>query len=412
MNLEFEAASLIVLIFLSAFFSGVETAFVSLSEIRLQHLAENKVRGIQLVRKLKGNYQRLIITILIGNNLVNIAASSLATSIAIRSLGSHAVGIAVGGMTFVILVFGEITPKTVAMLKNEWICIHTAPILKILMLVFWPIITFLEILNRVVAKPLKGGSVPLITQEEIKSVVSLGEEIGEVEEDERIMIHNIFRFSDLEASEIMIDRTQIFSVESARTVADVAPEIVRQGYSRVPVYETKPDRMIGILYAKDVLHAMITDKGESPVKDFARPVMFVPETILVDDLLREFQLRKIHMALVVDEHGGVSGLVTIEDLLEEIVGDILDETDRETVQIHKLGKNKALVKGDTEVEEVNRALNLGIDEEADYETISGFILSNLRHIPKVGEQITMDGWVLKITKADSRRILEVEIEKI
>ncbi len=412
MSLQLEAAVLAALVLLSGFFSAVETAFVSLSDIRLQHLMETHTRGIHLVRKLKDDYRRLIITILIGNNLVNIAASALATSIAIQSLGSHAVGISVGVMTFVILVFGEITPKTVAMVKNEWIAVHAAPVVKVLMLVFWPAIFFLELITRLVGRPLSAGPVPLITTEEIKSVVNLGEELGQVEEGERIMIHNIFRFSDLEASDIMTDRTQIFSVESQRTVADVAPEIVRQGYSRVPVYDTKPDRMIGILYAKDVLQAMITDKGQTLVKDLSRSVMFVPETMLVDDLLRDFQKGKIHMALVVDEHGGVSGLVTIEDLLEEIVGDIYDETDLDTVKISKLGKGKALVKGDTEVEDVNRVLHLGIDEEADYETISGFILEKLRHIPQAGEQLTLENFTLRVTKADRRRILEVEIEKL
>ncbi|MBW1989056.1 MAG: HlyC/CorC family transporter, partial [Deltaproteobacteria bacterium] len=347
MSLELEAASLVALILCSAFFSGVETAFVSLSAIRLQHLVESGKKGIAKVARLKKDPQRLIITILIGNNLVNIAASSLATSVAIEILGSVGVGIAVGVMTFLILVFGEITPKTIAMMKAEWICIHTAPILYVLQFLFWPAIVLLQSQTKALSKPLgRGANAPLITEEEIKSVVSLGEEIGEVEEDERIMIHNIFRFSDLECAEIMTDRTQIFSVEATRTVEEVTPEIVRRGYSRIPVYDVNPDRMVGVLYAKDVLQALISNKARSTVRELARSAMFVPETMLVDDLLREFQKKKIHIALVVDEHGGVSGLVTIEDLLEEIVGEIYDETDRETIRIQKLGKNKALVKGD------------------------------------------------------------------
>ena len=412
MSLVNESVILALLILLSAFFSGVETAFFSLSEIRIQHLLETKRKGIRQVNALRNNKQRLIITILIGNNLVNVAASSIATSLTIDSFGSRAIGIAVGVMTFVILVFGEITPKSIALAKNEWIAIKAAPVIKALQIVFFPFILLLEGLTSLISRPLHRGEVePIITQEEIKSVVSLGEELGEVEEDERIMIHNIFRFSDLEANEIMADRTRIFSISSDNSLNDVAPEIVRSGFSRVPVYEERPDHIIGILYAKDVLGAVMEGSGDMPVKEFARPAMFVPETVLVDDLLREFQIQKIHIAIVVDEHGGVSGLITIEDVLEEIVGDIYDETDTEQIFIHELGKQKAIVRGETEIEEVNRVLQLGLDEHEDYETISGFILAQLRRIPEVGEQIMVPGAVIRVTKANRRRIIEVEIEK-
>jgi len=409
-----QAIILAVLIVLSAFFSGVETAFFSLSEIRIQHLLETRKKGMGLVKRLRDNNQRLMITILIGNNLVNIAASSVATSLAIQFAGSHAIGIAVGFMTFVILVFGEITPKTIALARNEWITVKAAPVITGMQYVFFPFIIFLERVTALASNPFKGaGLEPIITEEEIKSVVSLGEEAGEVEEDERIMIHNIFRFSDLKASEIMTDRTRIFSISSEKTAREVAPEIVGQGYSRVPVYEESADQdhMIGILYAKDVLEAIIDGNEGTAVKDLVRPVMFVPETVLVDDLLKEFQKKKVHIALVVDEHGGVSGLITIEDLLEEIVGDIYDETDKEQVMIRKLGKQKAVVKGETEIEEVNRVLQLGLSEQEDYETISGFILSRLRRIPEVGEELRLTEAAIRVTKADRRRIIEVEIEK-
>jgi magnesium and cobalt exporter, CNNM family len=403
---------LILLIFLSAFFSGVETAFISLSDIRIQHLIEQDRKGIRLVKTLKDNSQRLIITILIGNNLANIAASSFATALAIDIFKSNAIGIAIGIMTFIILVFGEITPKTIAMAKNEWITVHTAPVIRTCQYGFFPAIKLLEWITMIISKPIDTNDTdPVITEAEIKSVVSLGEEIGEVEEDERIMIHNIFRFSDLEACEIMVDRTQIFFLSAGELLKDVAADIVHKGYSRIPVYEENHDKVVGVLYAKDVLQATLQGDLDIPVKNLIRPAMFIPETMLIDDLLREFQKEKVHLAMVVDEHGGVSGLITFEDLLEEIVGDIYDETDDEKNLIRRIDAKKSIVKGETEIEEVNRVLNLGLDEREDYETISGFILAELRRIPEVGEELTIGKDTIRITKADQQRIIEVQIEK-
>jgi len=412
MEIPDQSIILLIFLFLSAFFSSVETAFISLSDIRIQHLIEQKRRGIRRVKKLKDNNQRLLITILIGNNVVNIAASSIATAIAIQTLESHAIGIAVFVMTLLILIFGEIIPKNIAMVKNEAIAIVAAPILLTLQYIFFPIIKVLELFTVMVSKPFEREQAePIITEEEIKSVVSLGEEVGEVEEDERIMIHNIFRFSDLRADEIMIDRTHAFSIDSETEVGQAAAEIVSKGYSRIPVYEEKPDNIVGILYARDILQAILGGQNNKIVKEFLRPAMFIPESMLLDDLLTEFQKEKVHIALVTDEHGGISGLVTIEDLLEEIVGEIYDETDNEQIMIRKIDDHKCIVKGETEIEEVNRELQLNLSEKEDYETISGFILSRLRFIPAEGEELETTDAVIRVTKADERRIIEVEIEK-
>jgi CBS domain containing-hemolysin-like protein len=403
---------LLIFLFLSAFFSSAETAFISLSDIRIQHLIEQNRKGIRLVKSLKSNNQRLIITILIGNNLVNISASSIATSIAIRIFDSNAIGIAVGIMTILILVFGEIIPKNIAMAKNEWLAITSAPVIQALQYLLFPIIKLLEYFTILISSPFESDNTdPIITEEEIKSVVSLGEEIGEVEEDERIMIHNIFRFSDLRADEIMIDRTHVFSIDSDTEVNDAAEQIVEKGYSRIPVYEGKPDHIIGILYAKDILKAVLSGESQKKVKGLVRTAMFVPESILLDDLLTEFQKEKVHLALVTDEHGGISGLITIEDILEEIVGDIYDETDNEEIMIRKVDDIKSIVKGETEIEQVNRELQLNLSEKEDYETISGFILSELRVIPEVGDELKTPEAIIRVTKADERRIIEVEIEK-
>jgi len=413
MDIPDQSFLLLFLIVLSAFFSGVETAFVSLSDIRLKHLCEKKnTKSILRVKRLKEKNERLIITILIGNNLVNIAASSIATKVAIDILNSSGIGIAIGLMTLIILIFGEIVPKNIAMAKNEAIAVFAAPIIQMLQFILLPAIFFLEKLTIFMARPMNNDMLePVITEAEIKSVVNLGEEIGEIETDERIMIHNIFRFSELQANEIMTDRTQMFSLDSDAYLNDVSEEIVSQGFSRIPVYEDQTDNIKGILYAKDVLQHMLSKGEDRPLRDLIRPAMIIPETMLIDNLLREFKKEKVHIAMVVDEHGGISGLITIEDILEEIVGDIYDETDKDEELIRIVDNNKCFVKGETEIEEVNRVMELDLSEEEDYETISGYILSQLRHIPEVGEELSVDGIVIRITQADQQRIIEVEIEK-
>jgi len=413
MDIPEQSILLLFLIALSAFFSGVETAFVSLSDIRVKHLCEKRnKKSILRVKHLKENSERLIITILIGNNLVNIAASSFATKVAIDIFDSSGVGIAIGLMTLAILIFGEIIPKNVAMAKNELIAVFAAPIIRILQIVWFPAIYLLEKITIVMAKPMNNDdSEPLITEAEIKSVVNLGEELGEIEKDERIMIHNIFRFSELQANEIMTDRTQIYSLDASSTLKNVLDEIIAQGFSRIPVYEENSDNIKGILYAKDILQRLQARDEAQPLRDFIRPAMIIPETMLIDNLLREFKKEKVHIAMVVDEHGGISGLITIEDILEEIVGDIYDETDKDEELIRIVDKNKCFVKGETEIEEVNRVLDLKLSEEEDYETISGYILSQLRHIPEVGEELSVNDITIRVTQADQQRIIEVEIEK-
>jgi len=413
MDIPEQSFLLLFFIVLSAFFSGVETAFVSLSDIRLNHLCEKEnKKSILRVKRLKEKSERLIITILIGNNLVNIAASSFATKVAIDIFQSQGIGIAIGLMTLIILIFGEIIPKNIAMAKNEVIAVLAAPIIQMLQFILFPVIFFLEKMTIFMANPMNTDMAdPVITEAEIKSVVNLGEEVGEIEKDERIMIHNIFRFSELQANEIMTDRTQIFSLDSDAYLKDVSEEILSQGFSRIPVYEDQTDNIKGILYAKDILQHLLSKGEDRPLRDLIRPAMIIPETMLIDNLLREFKKEKVHIAMVVDEHGGISGLITIEDILEEIVGDIYDETDKDEELIRIIDNQKCFVKGETEIEEVNRVLELKLSEEEDYETISGYILSQLRHIPEVGEELSVDDIVIRVTQADQQRIIEVEIEK-
>jgi putative hemolysin len=402
---------LIISLFLSAFFSGVETAFVSLSRIRLQHLSEKKKKGIDLVKKLRDNNQRLIITVLIGNNIVNIFASAVATAVAIEIFPSNGIGIAVGIMTLLILIFGEITPKTIALAKNEWIAIHSAPILRLMQIIFLPIIMLLEKQTEFLSGPFRGKKRPVITEEEIMSVVNLGKEVGEVKEDEKEMIHNIFRFGDLTAYEVMVPRTQLFSLQEDEKLRDVMEKIIQNGFSRIPVYKDTIDNITGVLFVKDALVALNDSKEEIRLKKIIRQPLFVPEQMLLEDVLKKLKKKKTHMALVVDEHGGVSGLITIEDLVEEIVGDIFDETDKQEILIKKITQKRFMVKGETEIETVNHSLGIDVSLTEDYETISGLILHELKHMPEVGEILELKKIKIIVRKVSQQRIQEVEIEK-
>jgi putative hemolysin len=409
MILEIKFVILLLLLFLSAFFSGVETAFISLSKIRLQHLKEKKKKGIDLVMKLRENRERLLITILIGNNFVNIAASALATSVAIDLFGSSGVGIVIGVMTLLILIFGEITPKTIAMGANEWIAIHTAKTIRFLEFIFFPLIIILEKQTSIMSKPFKGKKKPAITEEEIISVVNLGKEIGEVKEDEREMIHNIFKFGDQTAEDIMVPRTQIYAIDSNENLFNVIDEIMEEGYSRIPVYEETIDNIIGILYLKDLMRYLANEKKEVNIKDIIKPALYVPESMPIDYLLKKLKKAKNHIAIVVDEHGGFSGIVTIEDMIEEIVGEIYDETDKEEVYIRKITPNKYIVKGETEISYLNNKLKLDIEKSEEYETISGFILETIKRMPEIGEKIEHKNFFLNVTNKGERRIIEIEI---
>lgn len=402
-----------ILIVLSAFFSATETAFTSLSKIRIQHLIDQKKKGIRRVKILTDNNEKLIITILIGNNLVNIAASSIATSIAIDVLKSSGIGIAIGLMTLVILIFGEIFPKTIATSKNEFIAIHSAPVIHFLQIVLFPIVKVLESLVFFISRPFKKGPIkPIITEAEIKSIVKLGALAGEVEKDEVEMIQNIFRFTDMRVREIVTNRNNIYAIDVDHDLTEVCDEIMEKGFSRIPVFKEKKDNIIGILYTKDLMQAVIREDKNLSINKIMRQPVFIPETMLLDNMLKFFQRNKVHIALVVDEHGGICGLVTIEDLLEEIVGDIVDETDIETVFIRKIRKNKYIVKGETKVEIVTKQTGIDIHEKGNFETIAGFVLAKLKKIPEVGEEITFKNYLIRVTKANEKKIIELEILKL
>ncbi|MCB9361948.1 HlyC/CorC family transporter [Candidatus Woesearchaeota archaeon] len=404
---------LIILLLLSAFFAGVETAFVSLNHLRLQHLVEKRVKGAQLIKQLRDNYEVLITTLLVGNNLVNIAASSLATVVALNLFGTTGVSIAIGVMTFLVLIFGEITPKTVAMAHNESICFKTAPIVNLLTIIMGPIVKLLNGISRLLGRFAKKGrkKLPAITEEEIKSVINLGQSVGEVEEDEKEMIHNIFRFSDMQAHEIMTPKTRVFCIRETDLLKDVMPMIIEQGYSRIPVFNDYPQNITGIVNIKDVLEKLQEGKLHDTVSTIKSETFYVPESMLLDDVLRHFQKQKRHLAVVVDEFGTMSGIITFEDVLEVIVGDIYDESDKEDEQIRKIDKSTYIVRGDTGIEEVNKTCETEFHKDEAYSTIAGLFLEKLQKMPNVGDKIIENNVLLKVNKVDGQKLVSLLLKK-
>jgi CBS domain containing-hemolysin-like protein len=402
---------LIILLFLSAFFSGSEVALISLTRLKVRQMVEKKRLGASFVKKLKDNPHRMLSTILIGNNLVNVAASAIATSLMIGIFQNYAIGIATGIMTFLILVFGELTPKSIATQLNETISQIVAAPLWYLSVMLHPLIyvldKFIKLLMSIIGIKVQKKE---ITEEEIMSMIKTAEEEGSIKEIEKEMINSIFEFDDINISEIATPRTDITMISSDSKITDVINIISKDKYSRIPVYKDHKDTIVGIIYLKDIIPYLKRRNGKVRVSKIMKKPYFVPETMKIGSLLRQLQKRKEQMAIVVDEHGSVTGVVTMEDVLEEIVGEILDETDRVDPPIRKIGKMTWVVNGKTDVDEINEKIHLRIKGE-EYDTLSGFILHHIGRIPKEGEEIVYNNFNLKVEELKGHRISKVRIEK-
>ena len=390
---------LIFLLLLSGFFSSAETALFSISHTRARHMAKDSKRSHQLIKRMKDDPHKLLSTILIGNNVVNVAASAIATSLAIRLSTNYAVGLSTGVMTFMILVFGEVIPKSFATRNNILIAKLTILPIYWMSILFYPVILFLNFIPRITGKMSK---TPSATEEELITFVEVVEEQGEIKEEEREMIHNVFELDDTSASEIMTPRADMFVVD-----ADVPLDlkaIADSGFTRIPVIEGDIDHVVGILNIKDIFMHQATSETPVNVRSIMRPPYFVPENKKLDRMLHQFKARKNHMAIIIDEHGGVSGLITLEDALEELVGEIRDETDREEPHIISKKAKEWMVLGKSEIEEVNEKIGMRIPETKEYDTFSGFILDKIGRIPEEDEVFTIGDHKVVVMEMDGNRI--------
>lgn len=409
----FYALSLFFLILVSAFSSASETALTSVSRIKIKHLSEEGNVTAKYLEKLLEHPNRFLATILFMNNLVNIGAASLATVLAANYFRHFAAGIATGITTIIILIYGEITPKSFAVQNAERIALLVARPIELLCRILFPFVrVFISISNFFIkilgGKTLREG--PFITEEEIKTIVSVGEEEGVIEEEEREMIHSIFEFGDTITREVMVPRTDMVCVEGNMSLQEVLSLIMLEGHSRIPVYEESVDNILGIVYAKDLLSYLNEGKFDVSLKDLMRQAYFIPETKKVSDLLRELRKKKIHIAIVVDEYGGTAGLVTIEDLLEEIVGEIFDEYDLEETMIETIDENTVLVDARVGIDEINELLGVNLPD-CECDTIGGFVFNLFGKVPVEGEKIKFEQLNFTIQKIGGRRIQKILITR-
>lgn len=405
-----EFLAIIICLILSGLFSGAEIAFFSITESKLHTMVEEQKRGAKLALFLRQNPQRLLSTILIGNNVVNLAAASLVSVVTFQYFGSQGVAVATGLLTIIVLLFGEIIPKTFCAKHAPTAVQFLSHPVYWLEKLFSPILYLLEPLILKMTGG-RGLTVPFVTEEELLIMLEAGGKAGVLEKEEVRMIKNVFEFTDLTAEDVMTPRNYIFGLNGDLTLEEAKEELFKATYSRIPVYQDNLDNVTGILYRHQALKELAQGNTTTKLKDLARPPLFVPEAKPADDLLKQFQQEKRHIAIVVNEFGGVIGLVTTEDLLEEVVGEILDETDITEELIKRIGKNEILVSGRTEVRKINEFLKVELDEE-EQNTISGLIQQELGHIPSVGEEIRADGCRLIVRDADEKSIKSVQIQKV
>ncbi|MBU3180758.1 HlyC/CorC family transporter [Clostridium psychrophilum] len=401
---------LVILLFFSAFFSASETALMTLSKIRLRHMVEAEIKGAALIDKLLKNPSKLLGGILVGNNVANIGASALATSLAIKYLGDSGVAIATALMTILVLIFAEVTPKSLAAQNSEKIALKVARPLNLITFILNPLITVLIYITNSIIKIL-GGEVdkvkPFITEEELKTMVNVSHEEGVLEVEEKKMIYNVFDFGDSQAKDVMTPRTDMIVANSNSTYDELIKIFREEQFSRLPIYKDTVDNIIGILYIKDLIFFEGT-KDEFNIVKHMRVPYFTYEFKSTVDLFADMRLKRVPIAILLDEYGGTSGIVTIEDLVEEIVGDIDDEYDDDTDKIQVIKEDEYIVDGDTKINMVNEMIGLHIESE-DFDSIGGFVTGILGRLPKTGETINYNNTKFIILSTIKNRIIKLKI---
>ena len=402
---------LVVLLLGSGFFSASETSLMSLSKIRIRYMEDEGVKGAKLVGSLIEKSSDLLSSILVGNNIVNIAATSVSTSLFINIFGDGGVAIATAVMTVLVLVFGEITPKTIAANSPEKVAVVVSKPISIIMKITKPIVWVFNLLTGIIFKIMgidNDGVKPFITEEELKAMVNGSHEEGVLEMEEREIINNVFQFGDMQAKEAMIQRLDMVAIDIEDSYDEIIELFKSEKLSRLPVYQESIDDIVGILNIKDIIFLSDEEIENFDIKDYVREAFFTYEFKKITQLLEEMKKEKTQMAIVVDEYGGTAGLLTIEDLVEVIVGDIDDEYDEEEEEIVKINDNEYLVEGSTKISDVNEQLGINLESE-EFDSIGGFIIGYLKRIPEENEIIEVEDVKFKVESIDKNRINKIRI---
>ena len=413
-DLWIEAAVLAVLIGLSGFFSGLEVALVGIRKSKVVQLYNEGKKGSKALHKLKMNPSWMMSSVNLGNNLVNVGASALATSTAIRLFGNDGLGIAVGVMTFLILVFGEITPKTYCNANATRVALRYAPVLLAFSYAFYPVVKFFEVITKGVVK-ITGSShtPPPITEDDIRGVIDQGLEEKAIEKDEMELVHGALKFDDTVIRSVMTPRTKMFSLNSKMLLFEALPQINQKGYSRIPIFKDTADDVVGFIHVRDVLKELEKDNKMVTLEEIARKPVFASQEKMVSSLLKEMKGRKTHMAIVIDEHGGVEGLVTLEDLLEEIVGEIEDETDlTRPTGYERIDQDTIITNGDIEIDIINEIFKTKVPEGDDYASLNGLLHERLQDIPQEGDKVEVDNLRIIVEKVSKNIPQKIRIERI
>jgi CBS domain containing-hemolysin-like protein len=400
---------IVVCLIMSAYFSATETAFSTFNKIRVKNLAEKGNKRAQAALKLADNYDTLISTILIGNNIVNILASAMATLVFAELIANQelAATISTAVLTVVVLIFGEVSPKTIAKNHPESFTLFSTPIIRFFYVILYPFSFIFKLWQNLLAKIFKKNDDQGMTEEELISIIEEAEEEGDIDKEESDLIKSAIEFGDLEVGDIFTPRIDITALPVSADKETVAKTFSESGYSRLPIYEGDLDNVVGILYYKDFY--TVCYKTNVSLAEIIKPVIYVAKTQPVNELMKDLQEKQLHMAIVTDEFGSTSGIVTLEDILEEIVGEIWDEHDEIIEEIKEVGENEYVVSGKANTEKLFDELDLDIDDEIDAVTVGGWAMEVLGKIPEVGDTFEDNGVAVEILEMDGRRVESVHV---
>ncbi len=398
----------VLLLALSGFFSGSEIAIFSLTQARARSLADEGRKGAAALVDLKSTPDRLLITILIGNNVANIAAASLATWIATRAMGSAGVGLATGLVTLLVLFFGEITPKSYAAANATRLALLAAPPLRVMSRVLFFLVEPLAMLTRRMLP--RQGRRPGVTEGEIRRMTQMGHLAGAIEEHERQLIERAFQLDTTRVWEVMIPRVDVFAWEADQPLLGIVAELTTVPYSRVPVYRESLDDVVGILYLRDAYQALVAGRDDLTLGELAREAFFIPETLTLVELLGEFQSRRMHLGIVVDEHGGTDGIITLEDLLEELVGEIEDELDTPEETMIRVHRDEVLVEGSTDLRKINRFFDTDLPA-VEHRSLNGYLLEELGRVPDAGETLERETLRIEVLGASDTQVTRARVSR-
>lgn len=413
--MEGHTASLIIIficLVMSAYFSATETAFLSFNKLRIKTMAEKGNKRASLVLKLSANYDSMLSTILIGNNIVNILGTSLTTILFVNLIGeANGASVATIVTTIVVLIFGEVSPKSIAKESPEAFALFSAPILNILMTVLTPFNFLFKQWKKILSLIFKSSGDTGITEEELLSFVEEAEQDGGIAEQESMIIKSAISFTELEAVDILTPRVDISAVSTDATKEDIAKVFTETAFSRLPLYEDTIDHIKGIIYHKD-FHNYVYNTDKT-IDDIVRPALFVPENKKIDDLLKDLQQQKLHIAVVLDEFGGTVGIITLEDILEQIVGEIWDEHDEVNQDIEIKSEDEYIVLGNTNINKLYDALDVEYDEEEEtFVIVNGLVMSQLGKVPSLHDNFDYKGYHFDVISMDNKRVEKVRITRL